>query len=287
MAKIRNLLVLGMGLLLSGCKLAILDPKGLVAANEKQLLVHATLLMLIVVVPVIILSLVIAWRYRAENTKAKYTPEWAHSNVVEFFMWAIPAIIISILAVMTWVSSHQLDPYKPLDMKGKIITIEAIALDWKWLFIYPDQHIASLNYMQIPVNTQIKLLVTSDAPMNSLEIPQLAGQIYAMTGMQTKLHLVANEQGSYKGLSTNYSGAGFSSMDFIVKATSKRAYNKWVRKTQAAPKSLSLTEYKKLALPSEHVKPMFFSSVRPKLFNNVIMKYMKPEMHGMNPNKPG
>lgn len=277
MFKIRYLSLLCL-VFLGGCKLAILDPKGIIAASEKHLLVDATLLMLIVVIPVIIINLVFAWKYRASNNNAKYTPNWGHSNIIEVICWTIPCIIIGILAVMTWTSTHKLDPYRPLDMKAKVLTIEAIALDWKWLFIYPKQRIATVNYVQIPVDVPIRFLVTSDAPMNSLEIPQLAGQIYAMTGMRTKLNLVANHPGSYVGLSTNFSGDGFSSMRFIVKATSKEKFDQWVAFAQHSPNKLTQFTYHHLELPSENNRIEYFSKTVPHLFNKVIMKYMDPSI---------
>lgn len=284
MIKIRTFFILGFSLILSGCKLAILDPKGLIATAEKNLLVDAVLLMLIVVIPVIIMSFVFAWRYRIKNTNAKYTPNWSHSNLLEAFCWIVPIIIIGILAAMTWISTHKLDPYRPLANKKKPIIIEAIALDWKWMFIYPQQHIATINYVQIPAHVPIRFLVTSDAPMNSLEIPQLAGQIYAMAGMRTKLNLIADVPGTYKGLSTNFSGDGFSGMKFIVKATSQSQFNQWVQSVQNSSNPLTMNRYKQLAKPSENNRAEYFSSPVKNLFNKVMMRYMGPDMK-MSKNK--
>lgn len=276
MNKLKCALVLGILLILSGCKMAILDPKGVIAASEKHLLIDATLLMLIVVIPVIILSFLFTWRYRRKNSKAQYTPNWSHSTTLEIVWWAIPCIIIGILATMTWISTHKLDPYRPLDVKKKPIVIEAVALNWKWLFIYPEQHIASLNYIQIPTQVPIRFLVTADAPMNSLEMPQLAGQIYAMPGMRTKLNWMANEAGTYTGLSTNFSGDGFSGMHFVIRATSRKQFNHWVQSVKQTQNPLTLAKYKQVEKPSENVKPQYFSSVSHHLFQNIIMKYTKP-----------
>lgn len=278
MGKLRTFFILVLSLILSGCKMAILDPKGLIAASEKNLLVDAVLLMLIVVIPVILLSFIFTWKYRIKNANAKYAPNWAHSTWIEVICWLVPIIIIGILATMTWISTHQLDPYRPLASKKQPIIIEAIALDWKWLFIYPKLHIASLNYLQIPTHVPIRFLVTADAPMNSLEIPQLAGQIYAMTGMRTKLNLIANEAGTYRGLSTNFSGEGFSGMHFIVKATSAMEFDHWVSSVQHSTRPLTLMTYHQLAKPSKNNPPEYFSSPTPHLFNKVIMKYMGPNM---------
>lgn len=285
MIKLRHILFIafsaGLMLLLSGCKMVILNPKGAIAADEKELLITAMLLMLIVVIPVIVLTLVFAWRYRASNTAAKYAPDWAHNTALEVVWWTIPCIIIGILAVITWISSHRLDPYRPLDIKGKPLTIQAISLEWKWLFIYPEQHIATINFVQFPAQVPIRFLITSDAPMNSFQIPQLAGQIYAMAGMQTKLNLIANETGDFTGLSTNYSGLGFSNMKFAVRATSTEEFNQWVKSVKKSPHKLTLNEYNKLVQPTENSPVEYFSYAANDLFNNVIMKFMMP-MPNMN-----
>lgn len=275
------LITTGLSLLLTSCKLALLDPKGIIAAGEKELMVDATLLMLIVVIPVILITFWFAWRYRATRKNGTYRPDQHDNSTIEIICWIIPCIIVLILGAMAWISSHRLDPYRPLDMKGKPVVIQAISLNWKWMFIYPNKKIATINYVQIPVNRQVKIYITSDAPMNSLEIPQLAGQIYAMGGMRTQLHLAANTIGVYTGLSTNYSGAGFAGMHFKVHVTSEKAYQAWVHKTQRAPKKLTLVEYNKLMQNSENNPPEFFSGVADNLFNKVIMKYMKPHVKGM------
>ena len=284
MIKLRHVFLIGCTLLftglLSGCHFAILDPKGIIAASEKKLFVEAILLMLLVVVPVIIMSLVIPYRYRASNKKAVYKPDWAHSTIMEIIWWTIPCIIILILSIWTWIYTHTLDPYRPLAADENTVMIEAIALDWKWLFIYPQQHIATINYMQIPVNKPVRLFITSDAPMNSLEIPRLAGQIYAMTGMQTKLNLMATSEGTYTGLSTNFSGNGFSGMRFKVKVTSQSDFDSWVKTVQASPKHLSMEVYNQLTKPSEDNSVEYFSSVMPGLFSDAVIKYMGP-MPGM------
>ncbi|MSP53606.1 MAG: ubiquinol oxidase subunit II [Gammaproteobacteria bacterium] len=278
--KLKNLFfivpAIGLALLLSGCKLAILDPQGPIAAGEKQLLIDATLLMLIIVIPVILISWGFAWRYRASNKKATYRPDEAHNNIIEFFCWLVPCIIIIVLGIMTWRSSHELDPYKPLDSKVPPITIQVISLNWKWLFIYPDQHIATINFLQIPVNTPIQFLITSDAPMNSLEIPQLAGQIYAMGGMQTKLHIMGNTVGDYMGLSTNLSGAGFSDMNFVVRVSTQAQFDQWIKTAQSAPNKLTVGVYNKLTEPTMKDPVRYFSDIAPNLFHDVIMKFMMP-----------
>ncbi len=270
--------------LLAGCKhMSLLDPKGTIAAAEMRLLVDAVLLMLIVVIPVILMALIISWYYRASNVKADYRPNWCHSNKIELVCWGIPIVIIVILAIMTWTSTHALDPYKPLKIKGKEpVTIEVVALDWRWLFIYPKQGIATVNYFHIPVNTPIALEITADAPMNSIEIPRLAGQIYAMPAMKTQLHLDATSVGTYGGFSANYSGDGFAGMKFDVTAESDDAFNQWVAQTKQKGNRLSLARYKQLAKKSTDAKQQTFSSVEDRLFNYIIMQYMVPNGKNMN-----
>lgn len=269
-------LTLALTLPLAGCKFAILDPKGVIALDQKELLITSVGLMLIIVIPVIILTMVIAWRYRAGNTKATYSPDWAHSTTLEIIWWTIPCIIIAILSVITWISSHRLDPYKPINSTVKPITIQAIALDWKWLFIYPDQKIATVNYVEIPVGTPVEFLITSDAPMNSFEVPQLAGQIYAMAGMQTKLNLMASQAGDYNGFSSNYSGHGFSDMRFVISATDEDTFKKWVKVAKKSHDKLDNAAYNQLVLPSENNPVQYFAVKDGTLFNDVVMKDMMP-----------
>lgn len=281
MNKLRSIFLLGFTLLLSGCQFAILDPKGPIAASEKHLFLLAVGFMLIVVIPVILLSFIIPWRYRASNTKATYDPNWSHSTLLEVIWWSIPCVIIAILAWLTWVYTHKLDPYRPLDNPKKPLVIQAIALNWKWLFIYPAQGIATVNFVQIPVNQPILFLIASDAPMNSLEIPQLAGQIYAMTAMQTKLNLLAEHEGLYTGLSTNFSGEGFSGMTFQVKASSQDSFDAWVKQVKQSPKPLTVETYSALLQPSENDPVQYFSSPARGLFSMAIQKYEGVHIQGM------
>ncbi|MDF1796785.1 MAG: ubiquinol oxidase subunit II [Coxiellaceae bacterium] len=281
---IRTIFVMIACFLLVGCKhMSLLDPQGTIAHAEMNLLVYSVLLMLIVVIPVIFLTLGISWYYRASNPKADYRPEWCHSNKIEAVCWGVPIVIIVILAFMTWVSTHELDPYKPLQIEGKKpVVIQVVALDWRWLFIYPEQKIATVNYFHIPVNTPVALNITADAPMNSIEIPQLAGQIYAMPAMKTQLHLDAYNKGVFKGFSANYSGNGFAGMKFDVTAESTESFNSWVAKMKQSGNRLSLARYKKLAKQNMDTKPLSFSSVEDRLFNYIIVQYMVPNGSKMN-----
>jgi cytochrome o ubiquinol oxidase subunit 2 len=261
---------------LSGCKLIMLNPKGMIAIDEKNIMIISVLLMLIVVIPVIFLSLYFAYRYRENNFNAVYTPNWSHSTLLEIVCWTVPLLIIIVLGTITWTSSHRLDPYKAIAEKEKTITIQAIALEWKWLFIYPEQQIASVNYVQFPVNTPIEFLITSEGPMNSFHLPQIAGQIYAMSGMQTKLNLIADTLGDYRGMSSNFSGNGFSGMTFTAHVGTQEEFNTWVKSTKHSAHPLTVSSYETLIKPSENSPIQLFSSVPADLFETVMMKYMMP-----------
>ncbi len=224
-------------LLLASCRNAVLlNPGGAVGAQEKSLIITAALLMLIVVVPVIVLTLVFARKYRATNEKARYDPRWAHSAKIEAVVWLVPLAIVITLGVITWQSSHKLDPFRPLESGAKPLTIEVVSLDWKWLFLYPEQGIASVNQVAFPSNVPVTFEVTSDSVMNSFFIPQLGSQIYSMAGMKTEVHLIADRPGIYDGMSANFSGAGFSHMSFKALAVSEKQFEDWV--SQAIPSSL-------------------------------------------------
>lgn len=254
----------------------VLDPKGVIALAEKNLIVTTTLLMLIVVIPVFILTFFFAWRYRASNTKATYAPDWHSNKILEVVWWAIPSAIILVLAIITWKSSHDLDPFKPLDVAPPPITIQVVALNWKWLFIYPEQNIAIVNFVQFPEDVPIKFQITADAPMNSFWIPRLAGQIYAMAGMETNLYLMATEAGEYAGLSSNYSGFGFSGMKFVAKASSQTEFDEWVDTVRQSRSVLGFGEYEELAQKSKNNPVTHYSSVVQGLYDTIIKKFMAP-----------
>lgn len=266
---------------LSGCKeAAVLHPKGMIGRDERELIFTALILMSLVVVPVIIMVIAFAWKYRAGNPHAKYDPTWHHSNKIEIVVWGIPIIIILILATITWKTTHDLDPYKPIEVEGVApLTIQVVALDWKWLFIYPQQKIATVNFVEFPANTPIEFKITADAPMNAFAIPQLGTQIYAMAGMQTKLHLIADEAGDYDGRGVNFSGGGFSGMTFIARAVnSSQDFDAWVAEIKQNSAALDVGRYKELAKPSEYDQPKYFGRVDDNLFSNIIMKFMMPGM---------
>ena len=275
----RGLLLVCTALALSGCDLLLLNPPGDIAWQQGRLIVQSTYLMLLIIVPVIILTLLFAWRYRASNRDATYKPEWDHSTQLELVIWSAPLMIIIALGAITWISTHTLDPYRPLDRiaEGKPVAegvkpleIEVVALDWKWLFLYPEQGIATLNEVAAPVDRPIKFKITAEHVMNSFYIPALAGQIYAMPGMQTILHAVMNKPGSYEGFSANYSGEGFSHMRFKFKGMSDADFESWVQQTKSEGTALSREAYLELAKPSSREPIRRYSEVAPNLYKTIL-----------------
>jgi len=228
-------------------------------------------------VPVFSLLFGFAWKYRESNPKkAKYSPDLAGNRIAETIWWLIPSTIILVLAVVIWNSSHALDPFKPLNSSTPPVTIQVVALDWKWLFIYPQQGIASVNFMQIPRQTPIDFDITSDSVMNSFWIPQLGSQIYAMPGMSTQLHLLASTDGSFYGSSANISGDGFAGMNFIAKASSSGDFKQWVKSVKHSPDTLNQAAYDKLAKPSQNNPVAYYASGPSSLYYTIIDKYLAP-----------
>ncbi|PLK58390.1 ubiquinol oxidase subunit II [Candidatus Palibaumannia cicadellinicola] len=263
--------------LLSGCSnVVLMNPKGQIGLEQRTLILTALGLMLIVVIPAIAMAIIFAIKYRASNIKATYSPHWYNSAKIELIVWSIPILIILFLATITWKSTHVLDPYKPIASATKPIMIQVVALDWKWLFIYPEYGIATVNEIAFPTNVPIHFDITSNSVMNSFFIPQLGGQIYAMAGMNSTLNLMANEQGIYKGISSNFSGRGFSGMKFTAIATpDDQSFHQWMQKVKMSQHQLStMYDYEHLAAPSENHPVEYFSSVTFDLFHKVIGKFM-------------
>lgn len=254
--------------------IAVLNPKGIIALKERDLIVLTTVLMLIIVIPVFILTFGIAWRYRSSNEKAKYTPHWDNNVLAEVLWWGIPFLISAALAVVIWFSCHELDPFKPIEGKNKPLTIQVVALQWKWLFLYPEQKIATVGYLMVPTETPLVFDITADAPMNSFWIPQLGGQIYAMSGMKSKLHLIADEPGDFRGSSANISGRGFAGMTFLTKARAQEEFDGWVQSVQQSDQMLTWEEYNRLVQPSEYHPEASYTLQNEDLFDRVVMKYM-------------
>ena len=254
--------------------IAVLSPKGWIGMQQKELIIVCSLLMSIVVIPVFFMAIFFTWWYRKDNPKAKHDPEWGHSYLAETHWWGAPIIIIVFLGIITWRTTHSLSPYKPIENGNPPIEIQAVALDWKWLFIYPEQGIATVNYIQFPENTPLSFKISADAPMNSFWIPQLGGQIYAMPGMQTELHLIANETGTFRGSSANISGEGFAGMVFKAVSSTQGEFESWVSKVKNSPYELTKSEYEQLAMPSKYEPVIYYSSVESDLFQKIVRKYM-------------
>lgn len=265
--------------LLKGCckeNLVLMHPAGDIGTTERALILTAFGLMLIIVVPVIIMTLIFSIRYRASNVKnSKYHPNWSDSKKIEFAIWAIPIIIIIILSILTWKSTHQLDPKKPISPSISPIIINVVALDWKWLFIYPHQNIAVINELVFPINIPIQFNITSNSVMNSFFIPQLGSQIYAMAGMSSQLHLIAKIPGKYQGISANFSGKGFSGMKFTVFALkNKTEFDQWIYKVKTSTYYIeNISNYEEIAKPSQFNPIMYFSYIPPNLFYEIINKF--------------
>jgi cytochrome o ubiquinol oxidase subunit 2 len=253
----------------------VLNPKGIVAQDERRLIIFTVLLGLIVVVPVYVMTFAIAWKYREGNKKAKYRPDWDHNVAIESVWWGIPTAIILILSIVTWTTSHSLNPPRRLSDKQPL-QIQVIALDWKWLFIYPDQHIATVNFVQFPVDQPVEFEITSNGPMNSFWIPQLGSQIYAMAGMSTHLNLEATSIGNYRGSSANISGKGFAGMDFTARASSQAEYDAWLDGAQSLSSRLDVPVFKNLAKPSENNPPATYSPAQNGLYNRVVASFQLP-----------
>lgn len=269
-------LIAAMLVWLFSTEVIVFEPAGDIGRRQRDLLVFTIFLSLLVIIPVFTMTIMFAWRYREGNKKATYKPNWDHNHLAEAIWWGIPIIIILILAVVTWKTSHSLDPYKPLDSDKKPLTVQVISQDWKWLFIYPDQDIAAVNQLYVPEKTPINFLITSDAAMNSFWIPQLGGQVYAMAGMQTKLHLIADKQGVYEGVSANISGEGFAGMKFKTHAVSDSEFQQWIKQAKTSEKMLDNTSYLELAKPTKNHPPETYVLADRSVYDTVIMKYMMP-----------
>jgi cytochrome o ubiquinol oxidase subunit II len=253
----------------------VLDPQGPVGAAERLILFNATAIMLAIVVPVILLTIGVAWWFREGNTRARYLPDFEYSGPVELVVWSIPALVVMFLGGMAWVGSHDLDPSRPLAGDAKPIDIQVVALDWKWLFIYPEQGVASVNRLVVPTGTPLRFSITSAGVMNSFFVPQLGSQIYAMSGMATRLQLQADKPGTYPGLSAQFSGAGFSDMRFVVEAMPADRFAAWLASTRGAGESLDVASYGRLGRPGLVDKPVTFGTVVPGVFEAAIRNAVK------------
>jgi cytochrome o ubiquinol oxidase subunit 2 len=256
--------------ILGGCTEGVLDPKGPIATAERQILFNSLGIMLAIVIPTILATLGVAYWFRSSNQRARYLPDFTYSGRIEMLVWSIPIMTVLLVGGVAWVGSHDLDPPKPIASAAKPVKVQVVSLDWKWLFIYPEQGIATVNQLTIPVGTPVSFELTSSGVMNSFWVPQLGGQIYTMAGMTTRLHLQADHPGTYRGASANYSGEGFADMRFNVDAVPAEKFAQWVDAARSAGRVLDRQTYGDLAKPSEAVVPFTYRTAAPDLFNHVL-----------------
>jgi cytochrome o ubiquinol oxidase subunit 2 len=257
-------------LTLAGCDGGVLDPKGPITSAERQILFNATGIMLAIVIPVMLATLGVAFWFRASNKRAKYQPDFTESGRLELLIWSIPLMTVLLVGTVAWIGSYDLDPPKPLGSSTKPLKVQVVSLDWKWLFIYPEQGVASVNQLTIPAGTPVSLELTSSGVMNSFFVPQLAGQIYTMAGMVTRLNLQADYPGTYRGLSANFSGDGFADMHFNVEAVAPEQFARWAASTRNAGPLLDAQAYAELLKPSKAVVPFTYRSIAPGLSNSIM-----------------
>jgi cytochrome o ubiquinol oxidase subunit II len=262
---------------LSACQSGVLDPKGPVGAAERTILLNALAIMLAVVIPTIVATLGVAWWFRASNTRARFQPDFVYSGRIELIVWSIPTLIILFLSGVIWIGSHQLDPYQPLGSDRQPLEVQVVSLDWKWLFIYPEQNVATVNQLVMPVGRPVHFTLTSASVMNVFFVPQLGSMIYAMNGMATQLHLQADHEGEFAGLSAMFSGDGFPGMSFAVKSVSGGAFEDWIKTTQGSGGALDRGAYAKLNEKSAYDPPTSFRSVEPHLFQAIVSQEIPPQ----------
>ena len=263
-------------LALAGCQAGVLDPAGPVGRAQREILLNSVFIMLAIIVPTILATLAFAWWFRASNTKAVRKPDFAYSGRIEMITWSIPLLTITLLGGVAWVGSHDLEPSKPLDSSVPAVTVQVVSLDWKWLFIYPEQRVASVNQLVIPAGTPIRFALTSSSVMNSFFVPQLGSMIYTMNGMATQLNLLADQPGTYLGLSTHYSGDGFSDMSFEVQSVPPERFAAWVEAARGTGAALDPASYAELAKQSSKVGPYTYRDVDAGLFDQIVTQALPP-----------
>lgn len=260
-------------LALSGCESALMDPKGDIGMQQRGVIISAMLWMALVVVPVFAMTAWFAWWFRAGNRRARYTPDWHDSPKLEAVVWGVPAAVVLAMGIGSWQMAHKLDPFRPIAAERPPVAVEVVALDWKWLFIYPEEGVAAVNELALPVGVPVAFRITSGSVMNSFFIPRLGSQVYAMSGMETRLHLIADAAGDYPGMSAQFSGRGFSQMRFRARAMSRRDYEAWLARARAAPAVLDDRTFSALLEPSESHPVTLYSRVEPGLFDALVAKF--------------
>ena len=263
-------------LVTSGCNRGVLDPAGPIGAQEKQLLINSTAIMLAIIIPTIIATIAFAWWFRAGNKKATYRPDWEYSGAIEMVVWAIPALTIMLLGGIAWIGSHDLEPSHPLKSQVRPINVEVVSLDWKWLFIYPDQGIATVNQLVVPAGVPVSYRLTSATVWNSFFVPQFGTMIYTMPRMTTRLNLQADRPGIYEGISSHFSGDGFSGMGFKVQAVPANQFAAWVSNAHGSTMKLDGPAYAELSKPSSYAKPMTYGTVVPGLYDAIVANRVPP-----------
>ncbi|MBV9782244.1 MAG: ubiquinol oxidase subunit II [Acidisphaera sp.] len=263
-------------LLLSACQPAVLDPHGFVGRSERTILIDSLAIMLAIVIPTVCATLGFAWWFRASNSRAKYLPDWAYSGEIELVVWGIPLLTILLLGGVAWLSSHELDPANPVPSNAKPIEIQGVSLDWKWLFIYPDQHVASVNQLVVPAGVPLHFRLTSASVLNVFFVPQLGSMIYTMNGMTSTLNLIADDPGTFLGRSAHYSGDGFSDMHFEVRAVPADQFAAWVTSTRGTGQALDAGSYAQLARQSTNVAPSTYRDADPSLFGKIVSQQIPP-----------
>lgn len=285
MRRVAKIGALSVAMLLAGCERAVLNPAGDVALQQRDLIYFSTGIMLLVIVPVIILVILFAWKYRASNKSARYDPKFHHSTALELGIWSIPLLVIICLGAVTWSSTHLLDPFRRLDRIAEgqptnpaeaPMIVQVVAMDWKWLFIYPEYNIATVNELVLPVDREVRFDITSTNMMNTFYAPTMAGMIYAMPGMRSQLHAVLNRPGEFEGFSANYSGAGFSHMRFQLRAVGSDEFDQWVRQVQAVGSPLTTPDYLELERPTERHPVELYSTAPTGLFERIVNRCVAP-----------
>jgi cytochrome o ubiquinol oxidase subunit 2 len=261
---------------LGGCTEGVLDPKGPISLAERQILFNATGIMLAIVIPAMLGTLGVAFWFRATNERASYQPNFKYSGRIELLVWSIPLMTVLLVGTVAWIGAYDLDPPKPIVSSTKPVKVQVVSLDWKWLFVYPEQGVASVNQLTIPVGTPVSFELTSSGVMNSFFVPQLAGQIYTMAGMVTHLNLQADHSGMYRGMSANFSGDGFADMHFNVDAVPPEQFEQWVASTRSAGPVLDAQAYAHLLKPSTAVAPLTYRSIAPRLFTSILTAGLQP-----------
>lgn len=257
--------------------IVVLFPKGWIGLEQRNLLFLIQALMLLFIIPIYIMTFIFSWWYRADNDQSEYDPDLIDHKVAEIVWWGLPLIMTVLICIITAYKTYELDPYKPIASDKKAIEIEAVALQWRWLFIYPEEKIATVNYIQFPKETPIHFKITADAPMNAFWIPRLGGMIYAMPGMTTELNLIADEAGEFRGSSANISGKGFADMTFVAKASTQEEYEEWVASVKKSDQPMNIPVYRELAKPSEDTSVKLYQLEENHLFHEIVMKFMKPQ----------